>query len=119
MARAPLLESLRERLDPYPTVDDPSGRVRLQTLVLLRWTAIVGQLLAILFVHFGLDFRLPLLPALGVVGVSALLHIVLFIVYPSAKRLTEAGATGYLPFDLVQLRQIGRASGRERVWQYG
>ncbi|MFC3674167.1 ActS/PrrB/RegB family redox-sensitive histidine kinase [Ferrovibrio xuzhouensis] len=103
MARAPLLESLRERLDPYPTVDDPSGRVRLQTLVLLRWTAIVGQLLAILFVHFGLDFRLPLLPALGVVGVSALLNIVLFIVYPSAKRLTEAGATGYLAFDLVQL----------------
>src|SRR3546814_11299659 len=83
------------------------------TLVLLRWTAIVGQLLAILFVHFGLDFRLPLLPALGVVGVSALLNIVLFIVYPSAKRLTEAGATGYLAFD-----QIGRASGRERVCQY-
>lgn len=106
MTRAPLLQSLRERLDPYPAVDDPSGRVRLQTLVLLRWIAIVGQLLAILFVHFGLDFRLPLLPALAVVGVSALLNIVLFIVYPSAKRLTEAGATGYLAFDLVQLSML-------------
>jgi two-component system sensor histidine kinase RegB len=38
-----------------------------------------------------------------VVGVSALLNIALFIIYPSAKRLTEAGATGYLAFDLVQL----------------
>lgn len=99
-----LLETLRERLGPHLTTsEDPAGRVRLQTLVLLRWIAITGQLLAILFVHFGLDFRLPLLPSLAVVGVSALLNIVLFIVYPTAKRLTEAGATGYLAFDLIQL----------------
>ncbi len=99
-----ILETLRDRLGPHlGHADDPAGRVRLQTLVLLRWIAITGQLLAILFVHFGLDFRLPLLPALAVVGVSALLNIVLFIVYPIAKRLSEAGATGYLAFDLAQL----------------
>ena len=66
--RAALLETLRDRLGALQANDDAgmdqmSGRVRLQTLVLLRWIAIVGQLLAILFVHFGLNFRLPLLPA--------------------------------------------------------
>lgn len=99
-----LLDRLRERLGPHlSAADEPAGRVRLQTLVLLRWIAIIGQLLAILFVHFGLNFKLPLLPALGVVGISALLNIILFVVYPTAKRLSELGAALYLAFDLVQL----------------
>ena len=99
-----LLETLRDRLGPHVgQTDEFAGRVRLQTLVLLRWIAIIGQLLAILFVHFGLNFKLPLLPALGAVAVSALLNIVLFIVYPTAKRLSANGAAGYLAFDLVQL----------------
>lgn len=101
---AALLDNLRDRLGPHLSpADEPAGRVRLQTLVLLRWIAIIGQLLAILFVHFGLNFKLPLLPALGVVGISALLNIVLFVVYPTAKRLSEPGAALYLAFDLVQL----------------
>lgn len=101
---AALLDRLRDRLGPHlSAADDPAGRVRLQTLVLLRWIAIIGQLLAILFVHFGLNFKLPLLPALAVVGISALLNIVLFIVYPTAKRLSEKGAAGYLAFDQIQL----------------
>lgn len=99
-----LLDRLRERLGPHlSAANEPAGRVRLQTLVLLRWIAIIGQLLAILFVHFGLNFKLPLLPALGVVGISAMLNILLFVVYPTAKRLSEKGATAYLAFDLVQL----------------
>lgn len=99
-----LLDNLRDRLGPHlMSAENPAGRVRLQTLVLLRWIAIIGQLLAILFVHFGLNFRLPLLPGLTVVGISALLNVVLFMVYPTAKRLTEAGAAGYLAFDLLQL----------------
>lgn len=101
---AALLDTLRDRLGPHlSAADEPAGRVRLQTLVLLRWIAIIGQLLAILFVHFGLNFRLPLLPALGVVGISALLNIMLFVVYPTSKRLSEKGAALYLAFDLVQL----------------
>jgi two-component system sensor histidine kinase RegB len=101
---AALLDNLRDRLGPHlSAADEPAGRVRLQTLVLLRWIAIIGQLLAILFVHFGLNFKLPLLSALGVVGISALLNIVLFVVYPTAKRLSEPGAALYLAFDLVQL----------------
>jgi two-component system sensor histidine kinase RegB len=83
--------------------DTTPGRVRLQTLVLLRWIAIVGQLLSLLFVHFGLGFPLPLLASLVVVGLSTLLNVALFLIYPTAKRLSERGATSYLAFDMVQL----------------
>ncbi|MDP3739325.1 MAG: hypothetical protein Q8R02_18190, partial [Hyphomonadaceae bacterium] len=36
------------------------GRTRLRTLVSLRWMAIAGQALAVLFVNYGLGFELPL-----------------------------------------------------------
>ena len=37
-----------------------SSRVRLQTIVALRWLAIIGQLIAVLVVALGFDFPLPL-----------------------------------------------------------
>jgi hypothetical protein len=42
----------------------PSGRnVRLDTLVRLRWLAVIGQTTAVLVVYLGLDFELPSSPA--------------------------------------------------------
>lgn len=99
----PLARLLRRMLLRRRAMEQAPGRVRLQTLVLLRWIAIVGQLLALLFVHFGLGFSLPLGWSLIVVGLSTALNVVLFLVYPTAKRLSERGAAGYLAFDLVQL----------------
>ena len=37
-------------------------RVRLRTLALIRWIAIIGQAFTIALVHFSLEFRLPLVP---------------------------------------------------------
>ena len=64
-----------------------SGRISLRTLVLIRWVAIAGQALALLTVHYGIGFHLPLLPALAVVAGSALLN--LFI----ADRAPPGGAS--------------------------
>ena len=44
------------------------GRISLRTLVPIRWIAITGQATTILIVHYGLGYRLPLFPALGVVA---------------------------------------------------
>lgn len=84
----------------------PSGPVRLQTLVLLRWIAVTGQLLTILFVHYGLDFHLPLVPCLTVIGASAALNIALAMFYPMATRLSDLGAATYLALDLAQLAAL-------------
>lgn len=80
-----------------------AGRVRLQTLVAIRWIAVIGQTLTLLLVHYGLDFRLPLGATLSVVGVSAALNVALFLLYPSSTRLSDGGAALYLAFDIVQL----------------
>ncbi len=79
------------------------GRVRLRTLVLIRWIAVAGQALAVLFVRFGLEFELPLLPVVLAIAASALLNIVVSLRYPAATRLGDLGAALYFGYDLVQL----------------
>lgn len=52
-----------------------AGGRNMRLIVQLRWLAVVGQLLAVLFVHFGLEVPLPVAPMLGVVGVLAALNL--------------------------------------------
>ena len=91
---------------PLPTVGAPdplSGRISLRTLVPIRWVAIVGQALALLTVHFGIGFHLPLMPALAVVAASAVLNVVLIIRRQVARELSERAAALCLGYDILQL----------------
>jgi len=83
--------------------DPESGRISLRTLVPIRWVAVAGQALAILTVHYGLGFHLPLAPALAVVAASALLNIVLIVRRQVARELSEHYAALCLGYDLLQL----------------
>lgn len=87
------------------------GWVRLRTLVLIRWVAVFGQLMAILLVHFGLGFSLPLIPALAAVAASAMLNVVVSLRYATATRLRSREATLYLGYDIVQLATLLFLSG--------
>ena len=80
--------------------------VRLRTLGLIRWFAIVGQAFGLLFVHYGLGFPLPLLPAFAVVAASALLNLVTAALRPGAMRIGERTAAVYLAFDVCQLASL-------------
>jgi two-component system, sensor histidine kinase RegB len=51
------------------------GRVRLRTLVAIRWVAVAGQAAALLVVYYGLTFPLPILPAFLCVGASVLFNL--------------------------------------------
>ncbi len=77
--------------------------LRAQTLVRLRWLAILGQLAALLLVRFEFGFALPFWPALMLVLFSVWLNIVLLLRFPAGARLGENAATGVLAFDIVQL----------------
>lgn len=90
---------------PAPTVASPAegGRVRLQTLVLIRWMALAGQSLAIVVVHFGLGFDMAFVPAMLVVAVSVGLNTVLTIRYTPTTRLSDLQAALYLAYDMLQL----------------
>src|SRR5215472_14096756 len=82
------------------------GRVRLRTLNNLRWLAIAGQSAALFLVHYGLDYKLPLVPCMVAIALSVLLNIVLSIRYPATHRLTNREATLYLAYDVVQLAAL-------------
>jgi two-component system sensor histidine kinase RegB len=79
------------------------GRISLRTLVPIRWVAIAGQALTILIVHYGLGFRLPLLPALAVVAGSVVLNVLLILLRQAATRLGERDAALCLGYDILQL----------------
>lgn len=85
--------------------DNPTG-VRLQTLVLLRWLAVAGQLAAVLLVNYVLGFPLPVGFCLAAIAASAWLNVVLSIRYRATVRLTDHQAAAYLAYDLVQLAAL-------------
>lgn len=92
--------------DRFAALPAVRGRVRLRTLSNLRWLAVAGQSAALLLVRFGLDYRLPLLPCIVAIALSALLNIVLAIRYPATHRLTNREATCYLAYDELQLAAL-------------
>jgi two-component system, sensor histidine kinase RegB len=80
-----------------------SQRLRLNTLIRLRWLAIVGQSLAVLVVAYGLKFPLPVSMCFGLIACSAWMNLLLTFRYPAAHRLTPLSALAILTFDSLQL----------------
>jgi len=78
-------------------------RLRLDTLVRLRWLAIAGQGFAVLAVHFGLGFQLPLPATLLVIGLSAGVNVLLRLRFPVSHRMEDQSAAILLAFDILQL----------------
>jgi two-component system sensor histidine kinase RegB len=58
------------------TEADGTGLKNMQQLIQLRWIAVVGQVVTILVVHFGLGIRLPLGPMLGALGFLTIFNLV-------------------------------------------
>ncbi|RDC73958.1 sensor histidine kinase [Rhodovulum sp. 12E13] len=77
--------------------------VRLRTLIVLRWIAIVGQLAAIETARHYFDIELPVGLCYLAVGVAIMANLVAILVYPENKRLSEAETTLTLMFDVAQL----------------
>jgi len=77
--------------------------LRLGTLVRLRWMAVAGQTAAVLVVHFGLSFSLPLAGCLAIVAISVGLNALLTLWFPVGLRLSDRAATALLGFDVLQL----------------
>lgn len=90
----------------HPGMLEPPGRVNLRTLVYIRWVAVVGQLVTLLAVHYGLRFELPLIEATAVVLASALLNIAVTMRRPLSMRLGDRAAALHLAYDVVQLSAL-------------
>ena len=99
--------------DPAASIWTASGRLRLETLILVRWAAIAGQTAAVLFVEYGLRLDLHLGPALGVIAMSAWVNVFLMTARPTQGPVREWEAAAQLAylntirdFDKGQLRLL-------------
>ena len=97
----------REPLPPAAARRPTSrGRVRLGTLNNLRWLGIAGQSAALFIVYAVLGYDFGILACVALIAASAVLNLVLAVVYPAARRLSTRGATAYLAYDILQLAAL-------------
>src|SRR4051795_9909457 len=81
----------------------PRRHVRLDTILRLRWLAVLGQLAAVFVVAQGLEFDVEAIPCLTIVGFSALLNLVLQIAFNPMQRLEPIYAAALLALNIVEL----------------
>ena len=91
----------------------PRRYVRLDTILRLRWLAVLGQLAAIFIVAQGLEFDVPVIPCVAIVGLSALLNLVLQIAFNPMQRLEPVYAAALLA--LEHRRTGGAAVPHRRI----
>jgi two-component system sensor histidine kinase RegB len=87
----------------HPDLPNHWRPLRVQTFVLLRWLAVAGQTMGVLFVHFGLGYPLPLWQCLALIAVTAILNVIVSVRYGATGRLRPSTAASHLAFDLCQL----------------
>jgi two-component system sensor histidine kinase RegB len=89
--------------DHLPSDPEDSNRLRLNTLIRLRWLAIFGQTATVLTIGYGFDFPLPVSLCFMLIAAAAWLNVVLALRFPAAHRLRPYPALGILMFDATQL----------------
>ena len=85
---------------------DAPAPVSLRTLVLIRWLGVLGQASAVVFVHFGLGYEMPVVAALTVIAASAALNLAVQIIRPAQARISDRDAAFMLGYDIVQLTAL-------------
>jgi len=89
------------RISPYT-----SGRLRRSTLIYLRWTAVIGQLLAFMIVTWGFGFDLPIWVGFGIIFLSIILNIALTFSLPLDRRVSDMEAVLQLGYDIIHLSAL-------------
>ena len=77
--------------------------VRLRTIILLRWAAVVGQLVALFVAQQFYNLQLEMGLCLLVVSVSVMGNLIAMFIFPENKRLSETENLLMVLFDLLQL----------------
>src|SRR6201993_5181927 len=84
----------------------PRRHVRLDTILRLRWLAALGQLAAIFIVVQGLEFDLPIVPCIVIIGLSAAVNLVLQMPFTPMQRLEPLYAAALLALNIVELAAL-------------
>ncbi|UWU96161.1 ActS/PrrB/RegB family redox-sensitive histidine kinase [Bradyrhizobium sp. CB1015] len=77
--------------------------IRLDTILRLRWLAVLGQLAAIFIVAQGLEFNVEIVPCVSIIALSAALNLALQTAANPMQRLKPMQAAGLLALNIVEL----------------
>lgn len=77
--------------------------IRLDTILRLRWLAVLGQLAAIFIVAQGLEFDVEIVPCVSIIALSASLNLALQTAANPMHRLEPMQAAGLLALNIVEL----------------
>lgn len=88
-----------------------SRKLRLETLVRLRWLAVGGQALTVAIVGLFLQFSMPIEIAVLLIALLAAVNAWLQFSYPATHRLEPSSALALLAFDLLQLTALLYVTG--------
>ncbi|WP_453947220.1 ActS/PrrB/RegB family redox-sensitive histidine kinase [Bradyrhizobium sp. USDA 372] len=77
--------------------------IRLDTILRLRWLAVLGQLAAIFIVAQGLEFNVEIVPCVSIIALSAALNLALQTAANPMRRLEPLQAAGLLALNIVEL----------------
>ena len=88
---------------PPLAVDARSAWIRLRTLILLRWLAVLGQSTTVVFADVVLGIRVPHAPCALVIGAAVAFNFVAMTLAAENRRLSEREAVLTLLFDICQL----------------
>ncbi len=80
-----------------------SDWIRLRTLIVLRWAAITGQIIAITVAQRLYNLQLELGLCYLAIGASVIANLIAIFVFPENKRLNETEAMLMILFDICQL----------------
>ncbi len=80
-----------------------SRRLRLNTLIALRWLAAAGQAVAVVVGVFWFNLGFAAFACFALIAASAALNLALGWLYPASARLTERDAAIVLSYDILQL----------------
>src|SRR6201988_2615533 len=81
----------------------PSRYVRLDTILRLRWLAVLGQLAAVFIVSQGLNFEFAVIPCLVIIGLPALINLAGQTIFNPMQRLEPVWAAALLALNIVEL----------------
>jgi two-component system sensor histidine kinase RegB len=79
------------------------GRLRVRTLVTLRWLVVLGEVLLLLVVGVGLGFSAPYPLCFAVVGAGAWLNLLTGVASPGQRIFGDTEAAAQLALDILQI----------------
>ena len=85
---------------------EAARHLRVDTLVMLRWFAILGQTFAMIYVYYYLKFDFPIGLCFVAVATSTALNIALRAGTPRSFRLDDSEAAVLLAFDILELAAL-------------